>query len=655
MKRERGEMEKEKRKIGWKFLSYLYGLVVTTAIAFSLAKLYEGRGFRLTWFETGMGAVQFMVLSFALPLILFVVFHGVLGINSPDGGKLVRITNNIYIPPRSRSTEKGSSWWMQKKEIPNAFASRTINYSDKVFQMLINDGGEGNASVHIESQGRGGFVIGMERKGSKETIYYSDENHTLTIGSTGSGKSRTLVMPSIFNLALAGESMIITDVKKELYLSTSGTLRNLGYKVHIIDFKNPQKSEKYNILQPVIDACRAGNFDRAEMFAMDLAESLVGDDTHNEKIWSNGEKSVIAFAVLSVVSDAMDYPEFQNLATVYWHIVALADKQKLAEYMRSREHASPASKYAARKVEAASRIAPDKTKGSFYTSAITTLNLFSSASIYRMTNASEMDFRNLGKEKTALFIVLPDEKATFYPVATLLVAQIYQLLVEVSDQNGGELPVRVNYILDEFGNFTKINDFESMITMGRSRGVRFNLFVQNTAQIVQKYGKEQAETIMSNCETWIYLKTDTPETRELISKKLGEYTVKTTSRTHSERENGGSSSQSLATRPLLYPAEVGRIERPYQLILSSGKPLMMKTVLLEDSRLDKIYGIGSKSDVSKMRMRREAAIPLNDEADVPVDRLYSEFWSKVVRKENKEEHKGRKLESHNIVLGDNNE
>ena len=185
----------------------------------------------------------------------------------------------------------------------------------------------------------GGVVIGMSRHGKREKIHYiGDDTHTLTIGATRSGKTRTLVLQSVCLMALAGESLVISDPKAELYQYTAPFLEKLGYDVICLDFKNPEKSSRYNLLQPIIDAVNKGETDKAEMYAWDITNILVGDNTSNEKIWENGEKSTIAAAILSVVVDNTKRPEYQNLTNVYWFVAemckAVGNKTPMQEYVK---------------------------------------------------------------------------------------------------------------------------------------------------------------------------------------------------------------------------------------------------------------------------------------------------------------------------------
>lgn len=311
---------------------------------------------------------------------------------------------------------------------------------------------------------RGGVVVGMRKEGGKERIYFVGEDcHLLCVGATRSGKSRCLVLQSICLLGLAGESIFCSDPKAELYQYTAEFLKKLGYQVLVLDFKNPEKSMRYNLLQPVIDAVNAGDTDRAEMLAWDLTNNLVGKP-EGEKIWTNGECSIIAAAILCVVCDNKNRPEFQNMTNVYWFISemcrTIGNKIPLLEYVKKLAPSHPA-----RALLSISDVAPSRTRGSFYTSALTTLRLFTSKSIYAITHQSDFTLSEMGSKKQALFVILPDERTTFYPVASLIVSQQYEMLAETADRRGGRLERRVNFLLDEYGNFTPISDMTNKLTV----------------------------------------------------------------------------------------------------------------------------------------------------------------------------------------------
>jgi type IV secretion system protein VirD4 len=453
----------------------------------------------------------------------------------------------------------------------------------------------------------GGIVLGLQQARSQERLFFiGDDVHSICIGATRSGKSRTVVLQSIGLLALAGESLVISDPKAELFHYSSVLLEKLGYEVFALDFRHPEKSHHYNLLQPIIDATLAGDQEQAEMLAWDMTNVLVGK-AQGEKIWTNGEMSVIAASILSVVWDNVKRPEFQNMTNVYWFLAEMnkqiGNKTPMQEYIKRLPQNHPA-----RALLSISDIAPSRTKGSFYTSALTTLRLFTSKSIYAITHKSDFSLADIGNKKQALFIILPDEKTTFYPVASLMVSQLYELLTTEADKRGGRLKQRVNFILDEFGNFTPIADFTNKLTVGGGRGMRFNLFLQSFEQLKEKYDDHVANTIKSNCQTWIYLQADDLETLREVSEKLGTYTTSSyqLSASHGKYSTPSTShSLNLLERKLLTVDEVHRVSRPYQIVLSRSHPAMMYSPDLSSWAFNAMMGLGDKEHNRKVRQERE--------------------------------------------------
>lgn len=478
----------------------------------------------------------------------------------------------------------------------------------------------------------GGLVIGMKKlRGGKELFYYiGDDTHLIGIGATRSGKSRTMVIQSICFLALAGESMIISDLKGELNQYTGTLLKRLGYNVIILDFKNPLKSDRYNLLQPIIDAIDEDNLPKATECVWDLVGILVGD-AKGEKIWNNGEASTIACAIMSVVYDNREGErrKYQTLTNVYYFIAEMCKpigkNIPIVEYVKVLPDNHPA-----KPLVAISEIAPERTRGSFYTAALTTLKLFTSSYINAMTMASDYNPKDLGRKKTALFMVLPDERTTYYSIASLLVLQHYIQLVNESDGRGGRLKNRINFILDEFGNFAAIPSFDTLLTVGGGRGMRFNLFLQDFAQLESKYDEKVAKTIKGNCQVWDYLQTNSPETLKEISEKLGNYTVSTyslSSQSSKYQTPSSSASVNLTGRALLMTNEIAQIDRPYSLITSKENPAIMYSPDLSKWNFNTMLGLGNKKHNEKVRDYREKQrIERMTKKEAEKIELWSECW-----------------------------
>lgn len=458
----------------------------------------------------------------------------------------------------------------------------------------------------------GGLVLGMSKDRSR--VYCNtDDTHSLVIGATRSGKTRNVVLPSLCVQAFAGESIVALDPKAELYLYTYPFLERLGYEVVAIDFKNPLKSARYNFLQPVIDAINLGDNALAVTRARDIATMLVPDrpETHTDPIWINGERSILTASILAVVKDNQTRPECQNLANVYQFVVGMGRPGAKGELPLTRYLDHLPADHPAHLVSGISEVAPSKTRGSFFASGGSTLNIFTDPAIHTMTAATDFDLYSTGERKRAIFIILPDHKSTYYPAASLFIYQHYQALVDCCDKHGGRLPVRVNFLCDEFGNFAKIPDFDKFLTVGGGRGIRFHLFLQDFNQLDEKYGDKVGRTIRSNAETWVYLQTDNDSTLEELSKKLGKYTIKSPGLSGSTGGNA-SVSYNLTGRDLLTPEEIKRIRRPYQLVTSRAGSCVMYAPDLSCTPWNAMLGLGGENHNKEVILRRNARRPTRD-------------------------------------------
>ncbi|TYQ17835.1 UNVERIFIED_CONTAM: type IV secretion system protein VirD4 [Acetivibrio alkalicellulosi] len=557
--------------------------------------------------------------------ILFALFYFVSN-NKPYQSELRTITSKIKTPIPAGQKQFGSAEWLTEKEKDQVFQFYILKHNDKAINDLINEAYKESREIIEDSKvkddknsyqnqkinkiiQKGGIVLGCKKERRSEKIYFIDDDvHTLCIGATRSGKTRSVVLQTIGTLAFAGESMILSDPKGELYQYTYPFLERLGYEVIAIDFKNPSKSNRYNFLQLIIDAVDNDDVAKAIDATWDLTSQLVGEPK-GERIWTDGEASIIASAIMSVVYDNKDGKnrKYQNMTNVYYFISEMCkmvgNTMPILEYVKKLKPSHPA-----RALLAISEVAPSKTRGSFFTAALTTLRLFTNPMINSMTNISDYNPYETGDKKRAIFIVLPDEKTTYYSLASLFVSQHYAELVRNADERGGRLKIRVNFILDEFGNFVRIPDFSNKLTVGGGRGLRFNLFLQSFAQLDDKYGKEVSKTIKGNCENWIYLQADDFETLEEISKKLGNYTVSTysLSASHGKYSTPSSShSINLTHRALLAPDEIRLISRPYTLITSRNNPVIMNCPDLSYWQFNKMFGLGDKEHNRKIRQYRE--------------------------------------------------
>ena len=197
-----------------------------------------------------------------------------------------------------------------------------------------------------------------------------------------------------------------------------------------------------------------------------------------------------------------------------------------------------------------------------------------------------------------------------YPLASLFVFEQYQALVQAADARGGRLQRRVNFVCDEFGNFVEIPDFDKFVTVGGGRGIRFTLYIQDVNQIYERYGDKVGRTICSNCETWIYLQTDDDNTLKELSGKLGKYTIKNPNVSGSS--NGSSSaSYGYTARDLLDVAELKRIRRPYQLVMSRSDPAVLYAPDISQTPFNTLLGMGNQEHNRRLLLKRCSTRPIH--------------------------------------------
>ncbi len=515
---------------------------------------------------------------------------------NPYKSDLMAITPDIKTPVPAGQNQCGSARWLDKRRYDEVLASFIL---------------QKNGMVRGELK-QGGLVIGKKDVKNGEQIYYlPEDNHCLVIGATRSGKGRCLVLQSIGCLGLAGESLVVNDPKGELADYTEPFLQDRGYRSYVFDFDDPERSVHWNFLQMIIDELDAGNVPAAIDATWDLVSQLVGE-AKGERIWTNGEASTIAGCILSVVYDnrAPENHKYRNLTNVYYFLTEMCTAVNGILPINIYKSNLP-DNHPAKGLFAVGDIAPSRTRGSFYTSAVMTLRMFTNPMISAMTADSEINLWDIGSEKSVVYIISPEDRDAYDSLVTLFFVQIYQQLSKESKEEGGYLKTRVNFIWDEFGNSVEIPIFRKMLTVGGGKALRFYLFLQGFSQLEELYDKAGAATIMGNCDNWIYLRSNDVDTREMISKQLGEYTISSYGRntsTSSKNDSSGAS-MNLTGRRLLTPEEVKNIRRPYSLYISENDPVIMYAPDLSKWQFNKLYGMGSKAHNQQLRRERLSERP----------------------------------------------
>ncbi len=407
--------------------------------------------------------------------------------------------------------DKGYSRWTKDKEIMNAAKVKPVDISAKTSPYA------GTPLLYKNGQ-----------------VYVDDgENHTLVIGATGSGKTQDIILPTVHILSKHKESMVITDPKGEIYEKTSEMLKKKGYQILLLNFRDPQNGSAWNPLDLPYKMWKEGNIDKAIELLDDLALNILYDESNKNQdpFWEKSSASYFSGIALGLFKDAK--PEEININSI--NLVSSDGEDRfggstyIKEYFNMMDHTDPAY------VDASGTVnAPAETKGSVLAVFKDKIKLFASReNLSEMLSHSDIDLSSIGKKPTAVFIVIQDEKKTYHALATILLKQIYETLIAVAQENGGALPVRTNFLLDEFANMPPLKDVTTMITAARSRRIRFTMIIQNFAQLDSVYGKEDAETLRGNCGNLIYLVTTELKALEEISKMAGEVKSKKDEKTAS--------------------------------------------------------------------------------------------------------------------------
>ena len=448
-----------------------------------------------------------------------------------------------------------------------------------------------------------GIPIRAHEEGRKLKITFSPPTHTLVIGTTGSGKTTTFVNPTIQILSESKTkpSMLISDPKGELYQLHAKKLKRAGYKVQILDLRNPYNSVRWNPLERAYlnyqrmlhlekevkvhedKGCYEfeGKFyydpkkrDAALQVKKQQLNDIVYEDLNdiisvlcpvtnkNEPMWESGAKNFILAIALAMLEDS-EKPENGLTKEKYnfYSIMKVAtntenDCAEMLNYFRGRSPLSRAVTLSRQVLDSS-----EKTRGSYLSSTFDKISIFADMSLCALTSENEIEFGSMGEKPIALFLQIPDEKETRHTLAAMVILQAYKELVyKANTYESLSLPRPVYFILDEFGQLPKVQKLEQMITVGRSRNIWLNLVVQSYAQLAKVYDDKSADIIKSNCNTQIFIGTTDYKTIEEFSKRCGNFSILQRSvGFNTVRADDVNSNTSVKERPLIYPSELQQL------------------------------------------------------------------------------------------------
>ena len=577
-------------------LLVVFGLVITNTVADR--DLFDLDGI--------MDPVFLMIIGVVVMGILILVMSG---LDKEGGGFLGSLFSGGSKDPNKGVKQFYSNRWMTKSE------ANIKHYHSRLSK--------------IATYKNTGSLIRFEQVGSDiEINMVSKDYHTIVLGTTGSGKTHGYVLPYVYTLGHSGQkpNMVVTDPKGEIYGFTAEALRKQGYDVQVFNLSEPTKSSRWNPLEDSFNKFqRAHNLDRelithegrdpnttglriitqsygnewyefnkiafptrdmAEMEKKTLKQRLLSEveadlkdiaaaicpiENERDPSWEMGARDLIHGTALAMLEDSL-IPELKmtrgkfNFYNIF-KILALRDNDPNASYASIKNYFEGRDKLSAAYQLASTVVTnAENTMKNFFGTVTGKLSMFADKGICYITSGTEMDFTNFVKKPVAFFLIIPDQIKIRHTLATLCVSQLYKSLVSLANEQGGKLPRPTYFILDEFGNMPKLNDFATIVTVSRGRGVFLTLVLQDYKQLETIYGQQAAVTIRNNCNTQIFIGVNDFETREQFSKLMGEMTVETKSQSVSKNtgkatkddSEAGSKGYNINTvsRPLLPPNEL---------------------------------------------------------------------------------------------------
>ncbi len=331
------------------------------------------------------------------------------------------------------------------------------------------------------------------------TFVDNEDNHTVIIGPSGCKKTRCTIIPTINSIIDSGESAIVNDPKGELYEATSDKAERKGAKVKVLNFRT-FNNDCWNPLKPIMYYYQKGETRIAYQLVNDFVEQITSPNLQNtnDRYWADESKLLLTALLLILLDTTTEKPEWFNMS-----IITQLATEKYVDKLTELYHSMKEDSIAAMCLSSV-LFMPEKTRACIMGTLQSCLEPFSkSTELLNMLSGDSIDITSVPKEQTIIYLIYPDEKTTYNFLINAFLTQSYELLVEIAaGSENDKLKKRVNYVLDEFSNLPKIENFENRISEARSKNIRYFLCLQSLNQLTAKY-KENAETIISNCNNWI--------------------------------------------------------------------------------------------------------------------------------------------------------
>lgn len=458
-----------------------------------------------------------------------------------DGGSAcARPRNEVVLGP---SAERASRW-LTKGELDDFL----VRY---------------DLSTDTIPDNKGGVVLWSD---GNEVYVDTSMGHTMIVAMTDSGKTRTLIMPTVDVLSRARESMVIHDPKGEISQMFYWKLVDLGYDVRVLNLRDPEKGDCWNLLSVPYRLWKSGDQDAARAMLMDITIHLSPATKSNDPFWEKACQQFLYGMICTLIDRADDESEanFWSLANAIG--IACEDEFSMERF---------ANTFPKNSIELSQMSVllnnSENTRRCILGMVHDALSIMiSKGDLNRMMARNEFDMDSIGLRPTAVLIITPDEKATYNALVGRFVTQLNDRLIHKAQEFPEKrLPVRVNLILDEMASLSRIENLHSMLSAGRSRNVRYIMALQSVKQL-NIYGKE-AESIMDNCANWVYLNGRDTDFIDVLCKLAG-------------RDKDGS--------PLITPAQLLRLKKGKEAFVISGREFPFITRIADIS----LYDLGKRRD-----------------------------------------------------------
>lgn len=478
--------------------------------------------------------------------------------------------------------QHGTARWATKKEIHQTY---------KRVPFDVANWRKGNNLPNEQ-----GLVVGCEgKKGSVTALVDTDDVHCLMIGASGVGKTAFYLYPNLEYACASGMSFLVTDTKGDVYRNYGSVAKNCyGYNVAVIDLRNPTRSDGSNMLHLVnkyMDIYREGPDNitakaRAEKFAKILAKTIINSDgadtDHGQNaFFYDAAEGLLTSAILLTAEylPQRSGQEKRHIISVFklvQDLMAPSPKKDKSQFQVLMDRLPPDHK--AKWFAGAALNAGDQAMASVLSTVLSCLNAFIDSELEQvLCFDTAIDAERFCNEKSAIFLVLPEENPTTYFLISLIIQQLYREILTIADENGGKLKNRVVFFCDELGTLPPIQSLEIMLSASRSRRLSIVPIIQSFGQLKKNYGKEGAEIIVDNCQLTIFGGfAPNSETAEVLSKSLGTRTV--LSGSVSRSINDPSQSLQMMERPLMTADELKALKRGNFIVTKTGF-YPMRTVL----------------------------------------------------------------------------